>query len=198
MNNFNKLKIYHMNKLREAKEKYLADQPIYYLLDYINSLEYFFTTSSCAGRIILLKVPESGKKFEAKFLFKSHYPVNFYYIWNKLLEVYKLYDEKIYFKQEPFILHVSAINLDRGYELLELARKAGFKHSGIFLISKDRVMIEIVGNEKIETIVSKNRKLIVNKEYFMELVNEANKKLNITRKRMEKFQEIIVNYYKNH
>jgi len=27
MDEFNKLKIYHMKKLEEAKEKYLADQP---------------------------------------------------------------------------------------------------------------------------------------------------------------------------
>jgi tRNA wybutosine-synthesizing protein 3 len=198
MNSFDKLKIYHIKKLKEAKEKYLADQPIYYLLDYINSLEYFFTTSSCAGRIILLKVSKSGKKNESEFLFKSHYPVNFYYIWNKLLEVYKNYEEKIYFKQEPFILHVSSVNLEKGYELLELARKAGLKHSGIFLINKDRIMIEIVGNEKIETIVAKNRKLLVDKEYFKELVNEANEKLDKVRKRIEKFYNIIVDYYKNH
>ncbi|BFI73406.1 tRNA(Phe) 7-((3-amino-3-carboxypropyl)-4-demethylwyosine(37)-N(4))-methyltransferase 1 [Nanoarchaeota archaeon] len=198
MNNFDKLKIYHMNKLKEAKENYLADQPIYYLLDYINSLNYFFTTSSCAGRIILLKIPKSGKKFEADFLFKSHYPVNFYYIWDKLLEVYKLYDEKIYFKQEPFILHISSINLEKGYEILELARKAGFKHSGIFLISKDRIMVEIVGNEKIETLVSKNKKLLIDKYYFKELINEANEKLSIVRKRIEKFYKIIVNYYRNY
>jgi len=48
MDEFNKLKIYHMKKLKEAKEKHLADQPIYYILDLINSLDFFFTTSSCA------------------------------------------------------------------------------------------------------------------------------------------------------
>ena len=72
MDEFNKLKIYHMKKLEEAKEKYISDQPIYYILDLINSLDFFFTTSSCAGRIILLKIPKSGKKFEAAFLYTSN------------------------------------------------------------------------------------------------------------------------------
>jgi tRNA wybutosine-synthesizing protein 3 len=195
MDEFNKLKIYHMKKLEEAKEKYLADQPIYYILDLINSLDFFFTTSSCAGRIILLKIPKSGKKFEAEFLFKSHYYVNFYYIWNKLLEVYKNYDEKIYFKQEPFILHVSSKNIEKAYELLNIARKSGFKHSGIFLINDKRVMVEIVGNEKIETIVSKNRKLLVSKEYFYNLVKEANEKLKKVRNRIDIFYKNLLSYY---
>ncbi|MGB9674774.1 MAG: tRNA-wybutosine modification methyltransferase TYW3 [Nanopusillaceae archaeon] len=191
MDNFDKLKKYHVEKLKDAMKNFLADQPIYYLLNYINSLNDFFTTSSCSGRIILIKIPKSGKKNEAKFLFKSHYPVDFYYIWFKLKDVYKIYEEKIYFKQEPFILHVAARNLDRGYEILEYARKAGFKHSGIFLISKDRIMVEIIGNEKIETLVAKNRELLVDEKYFFKLVEEANDKLKKVKTNIEKFYKIL-------
>lgn len=186
-----------MEKLRYAKEKQLVDQPVYYIIDYINSLNEYFTTSSCAGRIILLKIPKSGKKFEADFLFKSHYYIDFNYIWYRLLDIYKNYEEKIYFKQEPFILHVSSINIDKAYEILNIARKAGFKHSGIFLINNSRVMIEIMGNEKIETLISENRELLIDEHYFRKLIDESNKKLYNVRLRMKKFYDIMINHYKN-
>lgn len=188
---FDKLKDIHMKKYRIALEKGEVDEPIIFLLDYINSLKDYFTTSSCAGRIVLMKIPKSGRKNEAEFLFKTHYEVNFDEIWKRLLEVYDKYEESIWFKQEPFILHISARNLDYGYKMLRIAQKAGLKHSGIFLISEERVMIEIQSTERIETIVSKNRKLLVDEEFFRILVNEANKKLMKTREKMKRFYDML-------
>jgi tRNA(Phe) wybutosine-synthesizing methylase Tyw3 len=56
-------------------------------------------------------------------------------------------------------------------------------------------MVEIVGNEKIETIVSKNRKLLIDKEYFYNLLKEANDKLNNVRKRINIFYKNLLSYY---
>lgn len=183
-----------MNKLKKAIENKEADEPILYLLDLINSYENYFTTSSCAGRIILMKIPKSGKKNEAEFLFKTHYTTKFEEVWNSLLNLYKNYDESIWFKQEPFILHIAANNLENGYKLLKIAQKAGLKHSGIFLINNERVMIEVQSTERIETIVSKERKLLINEDYMKYLVEEANKKLLKTREKMRKFYDMIKNY----
>ncbi|RLG38823.1 hypothetical protein DRN79_00965, partial [Methanosarcinales archaeon] len=44
-----------------------ADADIIEILERINSIEKFFTTSSCSGRIVLLKIPHAGSKREAKF-----------------------------------------------------------------------------------------------------------------------------------
>jgi tRNA(Phe) wybutosine-synthesizing methylase Tyw3 len=63
------------------------------------------------------------------------------------------------------------------------------------LINDKRVMVEIVGNEKIETIVSKNRKLLIDKEYFYNLVKEANEKLKNVRKRINIFYKNLLSYY---
>ncbi len=193
---FDKLKRYHVERLKKAMESGEADEPIYYLLNYINSLDNYFTTSSCAGRIILIKIPESGKKKDAKFLFKSHYPVKFEEIYQKLLEVYDKYKEKIYFKQEPLILHIAAKDINSAIVMLDIARKAGFKHSGIFLIKEERVMLEVIGNEKIETIISKNKKLLISEEYFRELVEEANKKLIRVMENTRRFYDLLFSNFK--
>lgn len=193
---FDDIKMYHMNKLKDALRKNLVDEPIIDLLNTINDSKDYFTTSSCAGRIVLMKIPKSGKKNEAEFLFKSHYPVNSKDIWNTLLENYHKFEEKIYFKQEPFILHIAARDIKKAHNLLQIAIESGLKHSGIFAIKKDRVMIEIQSTERIETIVSKNRKILVNEDYINVLVEEANEKLMRTREKMYKFQKNFIRFLK--
>ncbi|RLE40441.1 hypothetical protein DRJ16_07170, partial [Candidatus Woesearchaeota archaeon] len=53
-----------------------ADADIVEILERINSLENFFTTSSCSGRIVLLKVPHAGSKRDAEFVAKWHRSVS--------------------------------------------------------------------------------------------------------------------------
>ena len=188
---FDKLKEYFIKKLKDAVYKKEVDEPILDLLDLINKLDNYFTTSSCAGRIVLMKIPKSGKKNEAEFLFKSHYPVNPKEVWERLLEIYNNYEDSIWFKQEPFILHISARNLESAIKILEIAHKVGLKHSGIISIKPERIVIEIQSTERVETIVAKNGNLLVNENYFYILVKEANKKLEKTRRKMNKFYEEI-------
>jgi len=189
---FDNLKKYYIERLRTAIEKGEVDEPILNLLKIINKLNDYFTTSSCAGRIVLMKIPKSGKKNEAEFLFKSHYTVNPEEVWRKLLEVYNNYEDSIWLKQEPFILHISARTLDHAVRMLELAQKVGLKHSGIISIKPERIVIEIQSTERVEAIVTKNKKLLVSEDYFYVLINEANKKLEKTRKKMDKFYEEIL------
>ena len=52
-----------------------ADEEVRALLQKINRLDEFFTTSSCSGRIALIYLPEIGAKREARFIGKWHRPV---------------------------------------------------------------------------------------------------------------------------
>ena len=180
-----------MRKLKEALMRREVDDPILELLNLINSLDSYFTTSSCAGRIALMKIPKSGKKNEAEFLFKTHYEADFQIVWKVLNGVYEKYKEPIWFKQEPFIIHIAAKDIDSAIGMLEIAHLSGLKHSGILSISPDRVMLEVQSTERVETIVAKNRKLLVNEEYMAVLVEEANKKLRRTREKMHRFYKNI-------
>ena len=188
---FYRLKEYHMQKLKEALIRKEVDEPILDLLNLINSLDSYFTTSSCAGRITLMKIPKSGKKNEAEFLFKTHYETNAQIVWKKLNSIYEKYKEAIWFKQDPFIIHIAAKDINSAIKMLEIAHLSGLKHSGIISISSDRVMLEIQSTERVETIVAKNGKLLINEEYMAVLVEEANKKLRKTRERMHRFYENI-------
>jgi len=183
---FYKLKEFHIRKLEEHIREGKVDREIIHIIKIINQFDAFFTTSSCAGRIVLIRTPDNLKKQEKAFIFKSHQVVKFDEVWNILLKNYNKY-ENIWFKQEPFIIHVVCKNLKYANILLKISSKVGLKHSGIISLRKNRVITEIIGNEKIETIVSKNGKLLLTEEYLKELVNEANKKLLRSRVYMGRF-----------
>lgn len=145
----------------------------------INSLDDFFTTSSCSGRILLSAIPSSNKKNEVKYLFCSHQKIQFNAIKN-IIKSKKLPKDDVWFMVQPVILHIACENINSARKLLNIARDIGFRRSGIISFGKNRVTMELISTEKIEAIVSKNGKLVIDDDYFKILVKEGNKKLEKT------------------
>ncbi len=169
----------------DRSKKGNVDIEIAHLIDAINKNPNFYTTSSCAGRIHIMKVARSGRKDQAEWLFVSHSPVKYKDI-VPTIEGLLAIDEAVWFREEPPILHIAARTIDDAEALLVLARKAGFKRCGI-MGTKKRVMVEIVGTEFLDTIISKGKRLLVSEDYLKVLVDEANKKLDRSRERLDKF-----------
>ena len=170
-----------LSKLDKSKKKSI-DNKIRKLINLINSLPNYYTTSSCSGRIVLLKHKPSKKG--STWLFSSHNTVNF----NQLKNI-KLPKEEVWFKQEPLIMHVCCKNIEAAKKFLSIMRKL-FKRTGIIGLGK-KITIEIIGNEHIDTIISKNRKLLVTEDYLKVLVKKANKKLKNNHTNIERFYNIV-------
>ncbi len=99
-------------------------------------------------------------------------------------------NNKLYFQYESLILHICCRTIEDANKLLNLARKIGLKRSGI--ISKDRkIIIEIINPEHIYTLISKNNKLLIDKDYLKELIEEANEKMQRNDKKIEEFYALI-------
>ncbi|MEM4884543.1 MAG: hypothetical protein QXO77_03410 [Saccharolobus sp.] len=120
MLDFNTLKELYMKKLENHIKSNKVDKEILHIINLINYHNNYFTTSSCAGRIVLIKVPDNLKKQKDVFIFKSHKIVKFEEIWNILKENYKNFNS-IWFKQEPFILHIACKNLKSAYKILSIS-----------------------------------------------------------------------------
>ncbi len=156
------------------------DPDIRNLVDLLNSKGYE-TTSSCSGRIVLLRVPEFGDKQHAEWLYKTHAKADFRKIMG-ILEGEK--NRKLYFLLEPPIIHAKCKNLLDAEKLLNLAVQAGFKRSGVISIKK--LTVEIKSSERLETPLKNN------KEGFIQmLVEEANRKLERCKKKLEKLASLI-------
>ncbi len=187
LNSFDKRKLDILKKQDKSK-KGAIDERIRELVDVINSREDFYTTSSCSGRILLFQSAESGKKNESRWLFVSHEKVTL----NKIKACLKNPEGDIWLKQEGMILHICARTLEDAERLLEICRTAGFKRAGIINFGK-RIILEVFSNERIDAIICKNRRIVVDDSYLQILIDEANKKLEKNWGNLEKMGQIISN-----
>ena len=182
-----------LEKLREHLERGLVDEDIIFLLEEINRREYFYTTSSCSGRIGIIHVPPSRKKHECFWIYKSHSPVDAEAMRRALMEN----REKIYgvaiFKQEPPIIDIAVKRLEDAQKLLSLGRAAGFKNSGVKSYNPKRgyeALVELRSTEKIEAPIAWSD-YIIPREYFDRLVSYANENLMRSKQKLRRLYELI-------
>lgn len=192
---FDKEKQDVLKKLQQCdkSKKGSVDEDIKELVDAMNSTPDYYTTSSCSGRIMLIDKGK-GRKDLAEWLLSSHKIItkrDFGSVFTKqYLESEEFKNAAIWFMEEPAILHVCARNLEAAKTLLEIVRKVPFKRSGIISFSR-RIMIEILDTEKMETLVAKDGVLYVRDDYSRVLIEEANKKLRNTKKKIKKLRDLI-------
>ncbi len=184
--NFEKEKKGCLNKIDRSK-KGSIDKKIKELVDLINSLKDYYTTSSCSGRILLIKRPKSGKKCDVDFLLASHNNVSFKEIKSCLKNIPK---QDLWFRQESMILHVACRTIENAQKILDLSTLTGFKHSGI-ITTRKKIIVEIIGSEQFDTIIAKHGRVFANDDHLSLLVDEANKKLEINNRKIKKFYNLV-------
>ena len=177
---------------KDKSRKASIDGKIKNLVDKINSLDDFFTTSSCSGRILVFALPKSNKKNEVQYLFTSHNKTDYNEI-KKALKIIKTKKIKsdVWLRVDGAILHVASNNIDSARKLLNAARDIGFRRSGIISLGKNRVTMELVSTENIEAIVSKNGKLVIDEYYLKVLIKEGNAKLEKTWGKIQRLYGIL-------
>lgn len=186
--NFSKEKADFLKKKDKSKKGFI-DNAIKEIIKEINSKSDCYTTSSCAGRIVLLEM-KSNKKNECNWIFMKHNKVTI----NEIINSLKRYQNKkiknqVWFKQQPLILHVACRDVESAKKLLDASRKV-FKHSGILSITGRKVIVEIIGNERIETIVA-DKYFAANDKYIKELVKYANDNFVENKNKSKKFLVLI-------
>ncbi|MBW2980987.1 hypothetical protein KY360_06230 [Candidatus Woesearchaeota archaeon] len=184
MNNFLKQKSDFLKKIDKSKKKSI-DKEIIPLIESINKKQNYYTTSSCSGRVVILKKGPQKKK-GTKWLYSTHKKADFRELKDSLKTIPK---QELWFRQEPLILHICCKTLNDAKKLLNTARTI-FKRAGIITMNK-KIIIEIIGTELIHTIISRNRKLLVTEAYLKELVKEANNNMKINNNNINKFHKLI-------
>jgi len=106
---------------RDKSPKGSVDAPIASLVAQANRLPFFYTTSSCSGRITLFQNAR-GRRKGGEWLLVEHAPVDWEEVWRVLerhvaehkgtvsagvveREKEEEKEEDVVFRQEPFILH---------------------------------------------------------------------------------------------
>ncbi|MCX8163719.1 MAG: hypothetical protein N3D10_04180 [Candidatus Micrarchaeota archaeon] len=158
--NFKKKKLDALNFALKAGE---VDNAIIPFLNLINSQEGLVSSSSCSGRILILKIKKSKK--DAKKFLVWHRKITI----KEFLSILRTLENKKFFwlRVEPFILHILAKDLENAKRVLLAMKAAGVKRGGINYIS-DKITIEIMGHGQLIL------PLYLVKNYSM-LVKTANK-----------------------
>jgi len=172
---------------KDLSFKGCIDKRIKPLINLINSKNNYYTSSSCSGRILLLRLAEEDVKKESEWLFVSHEKIDASDI---ICALKNLPKEEIWFKMEPIILHICCKTVNDAAEVVDKANKVGLKHSGINSLRK-KIVVEIYGNERIETIIANHKKLLVDETYLKSLAEIANKKLELTHRKIEQLHNLF-------
>ncbi len=162
------------------------DKKIAELCDKVNKKTNYYTTSSCSGRIILLK--SSEEKQPNAFLFRSHNKISFQEL-KKALEKIK-YEGLVEFQQTSCIMHIACLSLQDAQELVDKAKLAGWKRSGIMSGGK-RFMVELHSTENMSFPIMNNRTLLVDDNFLKLVVEIANNKLERVWKKIERLKEMM-------
>lgn len=195
MDHFDAAKEDMLSKLGEPdkSKKGGVDKDAWPFINTINDLDDYYTTSSCAGRITVFLEPASGKKHEAEWLYVTHGVAET----DKALDALKtLGEETIWFRMESPIYHIACRDLDAATALLKVCQQNGWKRSGITSTGgrrarQQRVMVEIIANERIDVPVAQDGKLLVSEDYIDFLVDKGNKRLIKSREKVEALRQSI-------
>ncbi len=163
-----------------------ADEEVEKIIEKLNSLDEFFTTSSCSGRIALICIPEIGAKREAEFIGKWHCSVRK----EEVLEAIKTSGKgEIWLLSQPPILHVSCRSLEKAKELLRIAIESGFKYSSIKAISKDneKVVVEIMSTERMDVPLGKDVMMFCSEAHLDFILSKANFMLERGKEKLKRF-----------
>lgn len=168
------VKAMHRKSLEKAVCEKKADAQMVPLCRFVSRTRHFFTSSSCAGRIILLQLPKDENKKGAGFHRKWHRKVKEKELWEGIEEETK---GELWFKLDPFILHIGSNSLENANAVLSAMKKAGVKRGGIIVAKPGKFLIEMQGTQGMSFPVKKGENVLVEKRFMKQVLEKANQKL---------------------
>ncbi len=173
--------LWRMSELDRSK-KGSVDEHAKPLIDAINAHPDYYTTSSCAGRILLLVEPPSQKKNEYAWPLVTHEHADPQAFLNTIHALSHT-QGTVWMRMQTVIIHVAARDLTAANVLLRQFHPHGWKRSGIFSTEHD-VMIELLSVEGMDAPVIQDKKVLVDEAFVMTFIALANKKLTMAHEKI--------------
>ena len=179
-----------LQSMQQAIQEELVDDAIIHLLKLINDSQEYYTSSSCAGRIMLLELPSIGDKIRAKCLGKWHMPVTL----SEIMQASSKASQGLLWllAQSP-IFHVGACSVSAADHLVKLSVSCGFKNSSVKSLGK-KVMVEVASTERVDAPIGRDGRLLCSEEHLELLVSCANHVMEKSSEKLTKFERAIGKY----
>ncbi len=183
----------------DAKEKALAslekasvdqkvDEGIVPILNIINGIEGYYTSSSCAGRIVLLQIPQIGDKQGAEFLGIWHRSIKLEEIENA---VKKATHGLLWIIAQSPIIHIGAQTNELADSIIKTAVSCGFKNSSIKSPGK-KIMVEICSTERLDAPIGKDGVMFCGEDYLNLLTDISNEVINRSQEKLKRFEKKLI------
>ncbi|HLC92222.1 MAG TPA: hypothetical protein VJH23_00780 [archaeon] len=177
---FKMVKKRHRKTYETALSQGKVDEQMKELCSFVTGTENYFTSSCCSGRIMLLE-KRGDKKTENFFHRKWHRNVTK----KELLEGFlENVSGEMWFKLDPFILHIGCEDIEHANEILFAMKKSGVKRGGIMVAEEGKVLIELQGTEQMSFPLKLGKKMLVSEGYLSAVLPKANKMLSKNYKRL--------------
>lgn len=187
-NRFSMVKKMHAASFEKAVAEKKADLQMIPLCGFVAGTRDFFTSSSCAGRIILLQLPKDENKKQASFHKKWHRAVSEEELWQGINAESV---GELWFKLDPFILHIGANSLQNANKILDAMKKAGVKRGGIIVAKPGKFLIELQGTQSMAFPVKKDGKALVDEKFMEYILQRANKKLEKNYEQLKRLESVF-------
>jgi len=173
-------KIHAWQRMWEDLEIGYLDEDILVLL-----LEFFarpltYPASSCSGRIVLLDSEYPWAKEETMVVFKSHKSISVEQLRDM---IYKPCSVRLWLSVQGPIYHVHTATIDEAMVILDAAREAGFKHSGIMVMSYGDIILELRTGIRLNIPLKDGDTILVDQSKLDYIVNLSNKLLQEAKER---------------
>lgn len=160
----------NMQKLLLAQKLGKVDKKILNLLNTINNIGAYYTTSSCSGRCIVLQLPSIGDKKNAMFLGKWHETFSVEQLNSALA---KRDSGLLFFLCQSPILHVVSKDLAWAELMIEAGLHAGFKNSCLRSFCK-KIVVELCSTETLHVPLGKDNSMYVDSSFLYHLTDVSN------------------------
>jgi tRNA wybutosine-synthesizing protein 3 len=191
---FKMIKKHHTQTLKEAIDTKKVDEILIPFLLEVTKIPDVFTSSSCAGRVMLLSTDENESKKISSFHKKYHRKVSFEEIKKDLSENT---EHDIWLKTEPFIFHFGCKDYQKAKELLSFSQEFGLKKAGIITAKDGKYILEVTSTQFMALPLKSGNDLLITDDYLKFIIERANKKIEINFERLEKFSKQFLKKFKN-
>jgi tRNA wybutosine-synthesizing protein 3 len=176
-----------LKSLDKACGEQKVDEGILPLLELINSIEGCYTSSSCAGRIVLLEIPQIGDKRGATFLGIWHRTIT--------LEEFQAAATKashglLWLLAQAPILHIGVQTPELADTMVKTAVSCGFKNSAVKSTGK-KIIIEFCSTERLDAPIGKDGQLFCESNYLTLLVDISNEVIKRSQKKLIRLEKTL-------
>ena len=188
---FSQYKSKAMQKLESALSDGLVDEGVISVLNSFNSHPDIFTTSSCAGRIQLIVLPDIGRKDSVELRKKWHRPVEFQEVKDAITNLDVPPNSIVILQGQSPIFHVSCRTMELAQKFRGIVHSQGWKYSSLITGNEDKWGVEVLAANRIDNLLFRNGLIDPpGDERLKFMIEESNKILIKAQARLEALEYI--------